>query len=203
MGTGREWEIQEGEDPRIYQIFLTYANLPLEKRTLPELAKVTGLSKDRLGTLSAKFKWVSRADARETWLMKLREKAHENAEIKRANDEATTVNALGTAALILATRYLERIQNVPKTIPILDRKGEPVMDTTTGLAKVKDNPDWTVSPGTLVELTESSIKLARLIRGEPGSAEEFERQRARDAMLAKLKDLAEKLNPGLSEEKKQ
>ncbi len=190
---GHEWSIQPGEPPKVYALFLRYAKLPLEKRTLAELAKVSGLSKDRLGALSARFQWVSRADAYETWRLKIRELAHENAEIRRATQEAETVNTLSTAAFILATRYLERIQNVPKTIPVLDRKGEPVMDTTTGLAKVKDNPEWTVSPGTLVELTESSIKLARLIRGEPGSAEEFERQRARDAMLAKLKDMAEKL----------
>ncbi len=190
---GHEWSIQPGEPPKVYALFLRYAKLPLEKRTLGELAKVTGLSKDRLSVLSAQFLWISRADAYETWRLKIRERAHENAEVRRSVQEAETVNLLSTAAFLLATRYLERIQNVPKTIPVLDRKGEPVMDTTTGLAKVKDNPEWTVSPSTLVELTESAIKLSRIIRGQPDSGEEIERQRARDAMLAKLKDMAEKL----------
>ncbi len=194
--TGREWDIQPGENPRIYQIFLTYARLPLERRNLKELASVTKLSYDHLSKLSAQFKWVSRADSRESWIIKQRERAEERAIASRANQEAETVWALSDAALILAKRFLERVQNTPKTIPVLDRKSEPVMDTATGLAKVRDNPDWVVSPGTLVELTSESIKLSRLIRGEPGSADEMERKQRYVEMLAKLKKMAEELQEG-------
>ncbi len=200
---GREWDIQPGEPPKVYALFMQYAKLPLERRSLAELAKETGYSKTHLEKLSAAFKWVSRADQRETWIFKQRERADERAIIARAEAEARTVNALGEAALILSVRYLERIREAPKEVPVLDRKGEAVMDTSTGLAKMRPNPEWTVSPGTLVELTESAIKLSRLIRGEPGSAEEFERQRARDEMLAKLKDLAAQLNPPVKDEKQE
>ncbi len=199
---GREWDIRKDENPRFYQLFMTYAKLPMDRRNLRELARVTKLSYDHLAALSARFKWTSRADQREAWIFKQKERAEERAIVSRAEQEAQTVWALGDASLILAQRFLEKVKSTPKTIPVLDRKGEPVMDTTTGLAKTRENPEWVLSAGSIVELVESSIKLARLIRDEPGSIDELGRRRARDEMLARLQKIAEDLAPVPEEEGK-
>jgi len=190
------WDQQPGEHPRFYQLFLRYRSLPIEERSVKRLAEVTGLKADSLSKLSSRFKWTFRADQWESHMLARKEAATETLMI-RSHEKATreyleSIYGLASYVKAAVERRLAKLLSEPKMVPVVDSKtGQPKVGPD-GQPLMVDNPEY-LGPGSsvigdLAKVVQDALKQTGTENVDQSVSE---RRKEKEAVLAKLKKMAE------------
>jgi hypothetical protein len=113
-GQAYPWGPQPGETAMGFQAFCTYRDLPAGKRTIAAVGRQLGRDPSVLRALSAKFNWVDRAFAFDTWLDR---KATE----ELARGRTTMLQEHADVAVLARSKILTRLKTLdPNDLSVRD-----------------------------------------------------------------------------------
>ncbi len=146
------WERQPREGARAYAMFTTYRDLGPLERSLQEVSRRVGRSRQFVGRLSVRWQWVFRAEQWDAHQERLRQET-----LRREQEEMLRRHA--AAAALALQKVILRLRGGKDRV--MTAEGQPQEVPVAAL-----NPGE-MSAGDLARLADVAVKIERLSRGLP------------------------------------